>query len=84
MWTKLPLALAGCFSLLLTLDARLFVMFALANLLNDTGACALALKPLQSTLQRLILAYSNFRHRYPSSRTSRLDISRLRRTDGEP
>ena len=80
----LILTLAGCFSLLLALHAGLFVMLALANLLNDACACALALKPLQSALQRLVFADSYLGHCYPSSRSSRLDISRLRRTDGEP
>jgi len=81
---KLVLALACGFSLLLTLYAGLFVMLALTDLLNDARAGTLPLKTLERTLQRFILADSYLGHCYPSSRSSRLDISRLRRTDGEP
>ena len=60
----LILALTGCFGLLLALYAGLLIMFTLANFLNDAITCALALKTLQSTLQRLVLAYTDFRHCY--------------------
>ena len=76
---KSILALAGSFSLLLTLDAGLFVMFALANFLNDACAGALALKPLQSALQGFVLTDAYLGHCSPSFRSSRLDISQIDR-----
>ena len=81
---KSVLALACSLCFLLALDAGLLIMLALANLLNDACAGALTLKTLQSALQRFVLADAYLGHCYPSSRSSRLDISRLRRTDGEP
>ena len=76
---KSILALAGSFSLLLALYARLLVMLALTNFLNDAGAGALALKPLQSALQGFILTDAYLGHCYPSFRSSRLDISHIDR-----
>ncbi len=67
------LALTGGLCFLLALDAGLFVMLALANLLQDAAAGALTLEPFESALQRLVITDTNLGHCYPSSRSSRLD-----------
>ena len=76
---KSILALAGSLCLLLALHAGLFVMLALTHLLQNAAAGALALEPLQSALQRFVLTKTYLGHCYPSSRSSRLDISQTDR-----
>ena len=68
---------AGCFLLLTTLHAGLFVMLTLANLSQNAGTSALPLKPLERALQGFVLTNTYLGHCYPSPRSSRLDISRL-------
>ena len=66
------LAFASCFSFLLALYAGLFIMLTLASLSQNTGACTLALKPLQSAFQGFIFADAYLRHCYPSPRSLNL------------
>ena len=66
---KLPLALTGGLSLFLALYARLFVMLALANFLENATTGALPLEPFERTFQGLIFADTNLGHCYPSPRS---------------
>ena len=59
-YTLLILTLAGRFSLLLALDAGLFIMLALANLGQHSRA--LPLEALQRAFQRLVLLDPDLRH----------------------
>ena len=56
------LTLACSFGLLLTLYAGLFVMLSLAKFGKDTGSCALALEPTQSTVKGFALFQLYFCH----------------------
>ena len=60
--TRSILALAGGLCFLLALHAGLFVMLALANLLDDAAAGTLALKPLQSAFQGLTVTNTDLGH----------------------
>ena len=68
-FAKLPFALTGGFSLFLAFYARLFVMFAFADFLENAAAGALPLKPFERTFQGLIFADTNLGHCYPSPRS---------------
>ena len=59
---ELPFTLTRGLRLFLALDAGLFVMLALADLLKDTAACALPLKPFERAFQGLIFTDTNLRH----------------------
>jgi hypothetical protein len=56
------LALSGRFGLLLSLDARLFVSFSLAELGLDAGTLALSLETTKRAVERFALFHSDFRH----------------------
>lgn len=56
------LALACRFRLLFPSDTRLLVMFTLANFGHNAGFGARSLESSQSTVQRFIFFYTNFRH----------------------
>ncbi len=77
MSKKSILALAGCFHLLLALDAGLFIMLALAHFSQNTRTGALTLEALKSAFQRFVFLHTDFRHLYPPLRTSRLSVRRL-------
>lgn len=71
----LVLALACGFGFLLALHAGLFIMLALADLCQYTGAGALPFETLQGAFQRLVFLDSNFRHVIPPLRSSRLGVA---------
>ena len=79
MVKSLPLTLTSGFSLLFALHAGLFVMFALANFLENAAAGALPLKPFERTFQGLIFTKTHLRHFYPSLRSKQ----RFNRKPGE-
>lgn len=58
----LELSLSCSLGLLLALYRGLLIVLSLAYLLEDTGLGALSLESSQSTVQRLIVFYSDFRH----------------------
>ena len=60
--TLVKFPFASSFRFFLTSNARLFVMLSLANLLLDTGFCAISLKTTQSAIQSLILFDDYIRH----------------------
>ena len=60
----LKLALSSCLSLLLTLNAGLFVMLSLAKLGKNTGLYALSFKATKCIVKSFIFFYSNFCHLY--------------------
>ena len=58
----LELSLSCGLGLLLALYRGLLIVLSLAYLLEDTRLSALSLESSQSTVQRLIVFYTNFRH----------------------
>ena len=80
---KSVLALTGSLCFFLALYAGLFIMLALANFCQNACAGALTLEPLQRAFQGFILADTYLGHCYPSPRSSRLNLTPARRTDGD-
>ena len=62
----LKLALAGSLGLLLTLNGRLLISLALADLSQHAAASSAALKTAQSALEGLALFDTDLRHLFPS------------------
>ena len=64
--------LPSCLGLLAALDAGTLVMLPAANLRQNAGLGAAALKTLERAVQRFIFLDMDFRHLFPSLRYIRL------------
>ena len=80
---KSVLALTSSLCFFLALNAGLFIMLALANFSQNACAGTLTFKPFQCAFQGFILADTYLGHCYPSPRSSRLNLTPARRTDGD-